>query len=317
MRIRLPRVHLTNVVRALLVLGVGVFYVRVGFDYLLVNDTGDIQHYLTNMMLNHQNFDSGDYRSTKFSLFYFFTYSINLIQHLVFSIQLVDPISVVIMLTGVLTTLAILPKNLPLSPLLLSLPLLLMCLFTPRVLDLLISNLRHGFAVAIFLYSAVHLSGVSRRLGFLLSLGFHIGMGPIWLAFTVFHFVKNRCSSNYYILFIAFLLSVFLVCCLWLFYQPGQVSFKAKYIIFSAVFALTMSALAGAWIYTLFGFIFVSLTLFTFMALLIDIDVMRYFGVSIILFSTFVTRCKGRQRITLMTVMYAPFLFIYLIFWLK
>ena len=292
------------------------FNVFFTIDWFLAKESGDIHNYLFNIkraiMVGH------DLPGLQGSGYYYI-----IISKFSSIFEIKDPlliISIIISINSYLLSykfFSYFHKN---QKGLISFIFILMVLFTPKVIDLIVSNTRSGLAIVIFLYGINSFNKFNKILLISLSASIHLIVLPILAIYLLFYFLKKLKISvldSPIKIILLFCFSFILVNLMKTFHYTGEYYNGLLYTVLIYIITVVFIALAGQKITKDISF-FVSLGLL-FMCIIssiIDYNLIRYLGVVFILIGLFVVNSNNNILFNF-SFMYFFLFIVYLYYWLK
>ena len=289
-------------------------------NFYIEFNTSDLGNYLRNTEAHFGRFSKGDYHSSKMSIFYHLLYLIDL-SHSYISNKEFSALIFSILASSILFVYTLLSGVQNLKHLLIVLPIVVMLLLTPKVIDLFAATIRNGAAFAVFYYSIQLLEGYKKNIGILFSVLIHMSMLPLLALYIFYYFVHKviNVKSTFVILLVLFFFCLALMYGLSIVYPAGINSFLIGYkamvfflrpvFIFFSFYSSALKSVEG---FMAIGIMFIILLSFIF-----NYNLIRYLGVSIIFFSTFIISIKRKSVTQLYSIAYFPFVLTYLYYWIK
>ena len=186
--------------------------------------------------------------------------------------------------------------------------LLLMVLFTPRVINLFVHGPRSGIAFTILILAIMYLKGVKQYVLFALSTMIHLSMLPFISLYFLYYFFKYRIKKKFLTsLFILIVCTSFFAMIAPIFYYSSGVNQSIYYM--SAVFYVGLLTIFTNkdGIKNIYGFMSAGLVLIIFFGYTIDFSFIRYIGNSIVLYFLFLVKEGELRNIQVFTIGYVPF----------
>lgn len=194
---------------------------------------------------------------------------------------------------------------------------ILFILFTPKVMDLFISNIRGGVAFALFIYGIKRHHGYIKKILIILSVSIHLLILPLLLTYILFFYFNKVNALKLFPLRVMalFTLSFVMVIAMGELYllQPYNNGLLYTFSLF--LFLIIVIFLNKKTIQNEDGFIAIALMSMLVSSSLLDYSIIRYFGIAFVYYGLFIINSHSDILIKRFIVIYPLFTAPFFYFW--
>ena len=255
---------------------------------------------------------------------YYFYFLFSKLKELFFGTSSVEPyvlFSMLIFLSSFLMALVCTWNIRNLKYFLLLSPLLFMVLLTPKILDVLIGNLRGGVALVIFIYSVELLHGYKKIPVIIFSGLIHLSMAPLIGLYVLFKIMDKkeffRTKSTFFLFFVLMVVTLLVAYTMKIFHPLPVWSNGLLYTLSIFLLLIFPIILKKNIVRSTEGFMFIGIMLLVLWSFMLDYGAVRFFSYALPFIILLAVKNFSITFLYRLTIGYVPFFILYQYYWLS